>query len=184
MLSKFKSDLSEILKPLTESLIKSGVRPNHLTLAGLMLGFLSSILIVEGFILPASLLLILSAFMDALDGALARNENLKTEFGGFLDSVADRYVDVAIILSAGIYSGQILLSSIAMAGALLVSYTRARAEHIIDRCDVGIAERGERTIILILGLITGFVWQALLIIAILSHFTAIHRIYYTYTQTR
>ncbi len=184
MLSKFKLRVSSTLNPLTALIARMGIRPNHLTVLALISGFTSAGLIVYGHVLSGAIFLALSAAFDALDGALARNEGMRTDFGGFLDSVLDRYVDVAVILAAGVYSGYLVLAAIAMAGALLVSYTRARAEHIIEKCDVGIAERGERTIILLAGLLTGYIYLSLLVIAVLSHVTAIHRIYHTYSHSR
>ncbi|WP_456477726.1 CDP-alcohol phosphatidyltransferase family protein [Geoglobus ahangari] len=184
MLSRFKLTVSEQLVPVTSLLGKLGVRPNHVTFLALLSGFLAAYLISSGRPYAGALFLAVSAAFDALDGALARNEGMKSDFGGFLDSVLDRYVDVAVILAAGIYSESLLVSSIAMAGALLVSYTRARAEHIIEKCDVGIAERGERTLILIAGLLSGYVYYSLVIIAVISHLTALHRIYHTYSQSR
>ena len=184
MISRFKLRVSSLLTPVTRLLSSLGIKPNHISGIALFSGFFSAFLILSGDVLLASLFLLLSGFFDAVDGALARNEGLKSEFGGFLDSVLDRYVDIAIIISAGIYSKQILLASIAMAGALLVSYTRARAENVIEKCDVGIAERGERMLIILIGLLTSHIYEALIVIAILSHLTALHRIAYTYFQSK
>lgn len=184
MLSRFKPIISVILQPLTEKIASLGVKPNHLTVLAILIGLGSAYFILTGKVFEGVAFLFLSAFLDALDGALARNENLKSEFGGFLDSVMDRYVDAAIIISIGIHADQILLASLAVVGALMVSYTRAKAEQIIDRCDVGIAERGERTIILIAGLMLDLNYYSLLLVTILSHLTAIHRIIFTYGQSR
>ncbi len=184
MLSKIKPKIGGLLKPLTEKISSIGIKPNHITALACIFGFFSAYFIIVKEIAIALVFLILSGFFDALDGALARNERLKTDFGGFLDSVLDRYVDASVILAAGIYSGHLFLSAIAVVGALLVSYTRARAENIIEKCDVGIAERGERTVILIIGLLFNYVFYALVIIAVLSHITAVHRIIYTYIQTK
>ncbi len=184
MLSIFKNKTTRLLSPITAVLVKAGLKPNHLTFLGLILGFAASLFIAKSNEIGGALLLMVSGLMDMLDGALARNEGKMTDFGGFLDSVFDRYVDVAIFISLGVYGVNWLLVALALSGALLVSYTRARAEKIIEKCDVGIAERGERMLILIAGLLTGFVWHAVLIIAVLSHITAIHRVVYTYSSLR
>jgi len=183
MLSKIKHRTTELLEPLTDVIVRIGLKPNHLTFLGLLVGFASAIAIARGYAKLGALIILLSGLMDALDGALARNKGLVTKFGGFLDSVFDRYVDIAIFTSLGFYGVDWFLVILALSGALMVSYTRARAENIIDRCDVGIAERGERLIILVLGLLTGFVWQAVVLIAVLSHLTAVHRIIHTYRMT-
>ncbi len=184
MLSKIKHKTTELLDPLTDLIVKLGLKPNHLTFLGLLFGLFSAILIAKGSLKLGALMILFSGLMDALDGALARNRGLVTKFGGFLDSVSDRYVDIAIFTSLGFYGVDWFLVIVALSGALMVSYTRARAESIIERCDVGIAERGERMIILVVGLLTGFVWQSVLLIAVLSHLTAIHRVIYTYLMTK
>jgi archaetidylinositol phosphate synthase len=184
MLSAFKNKITELLSPITAILVRTGLEPNHLTFFGLVVGFAASLFIAKAKLMEGAILLMVSCLMDMLDGVLARNEGKMTEFGGFMDSVFDRYVDVAIFISLGVYGINWLLVAIAMSGALLVSYTRARAEKIIEKCDVGIAERGERMLILIAGLLSGFVWHAVLIIAILSHITALHRVIYTYSRLK
>ncbi len=182
MLSRLKPAVGRAVEPLAGFLASLGVRPNHLTIVGLILGILASFFIAEAKVLLGALFVLFSSFCDLLDGALARTQNMVTKFGGFLDSVIDRYVDVLIFISLGIYGVNWILIAVALSGALLVSYTRARAEHIIDKCDVGIAERGERLLIIFFGLITGYVFEAVLIVAVLSHITAVHRILYTYKK--
>ena len=183
MLSRIKHKTTEILNPITDVLVRLGIKPNHLTFLGLLTGIFSALLIAKGHAKLGALAILLSGFMDALDGALARNKGMITEFGGFMDSVFDRYVDIAIFSSLGFYGVDWFLVILALSGALMVSYTRARAEKIIERCDVGIAERGERMLMLVIGLLTGFVWQSVLLIAVLSHITAIHRMIHTYRLT-
>lgn len=183
MLSKLKDHVTNLLLPLTELTIKAGIKPNHLTFIGLIAGLTSACFIAVGELTIGAFVLLLSGFFDMLDGALARNQNLTTPFGGFLDSVFDRYVDVAIFVALGIYGVDWLYVALALSGALLVSYTRARAEKIIDKCDVGIAERGERMIILFVGLITNYILYAVMVIALLTHLTAIHRVVFTFSST-
>jgi len=101
-----------------------------------------------------------------------------------LDSVTDRYVDVILFISLGIYGIDWVVIALAMSGALLVSYTRARAESVIERCDVGVAERSERLLILLAGMVTGYIYEAVLLIAFLSHVTALHRVVYTYLKIK
>ncbi len=184
MLSQLKKYTTRLLDPLTNLLCSAGVRPNHITFLGLLTGFAASALIALSKPLLGACVILLSGFMDMLDGALARNCGKVSAFGGFLDSVFDRYVDVAIFTALGIYTGKWIIAVLAMSGALLVSYTRARAEHIVERCDVGIAERSERLLIVVAGLLSGYVWQAIAIVALLAHITAIHRVIYTYKLTR
>ncbi len=192
MLSLLKYKVEEILLPLTRLAVKSGLKPNHISLLGFIFGIAASVAIAVSELIAGVILLALSSFMDVFDGAMARGGGKETEFGGFLDSVFDRYVDIAIFTGLGIYAVREITSPVpiwplvivTLAGAMLVSYTRARAEHAIPNCDVGVVERGERIILIVIALITGFIWQILLIIGIFSHITAVHRVLYTYIKTR
>ncbi len=179
MLSRIKPKTTELLDPITNVLARLGVKPNHLTITGFLIGLTSAILISKGYGRIGAIVILLSGLFDALDGALARNTGNVTEFGGFLDSVLDRYVDIAVFMSLGFYGVDWFLVVLALSGALMVSYTRARAENVIERCDVGFAERGERLLIIVLGLLTGFVWQAVVLVALLAHMTALHRVLHT-----
>jgi len=179
MLSRIKVYTTKLLDPFTQMLCSVGVKPNYVTVLGLITGFIASYFIATSDCKIGAFLILLSGFMDMLDGALARNCGEVTPFGGFLDSVFDRYVDVAIFTALGYCTGKWLIAILAMSGALLVSYTRARAEHVIDRCDVGFAERSERLLIIVAGLLSGYVWQAMAVTALFSHITAIHRVVYT-----
>lgn len=184
MLSRIKPITTELVSPVALRLSRLGVRPNHLTFAGLLFALVSSYLIVKGNLMLASVFVLLSSLCDLLDGALARKAELTTKFGAYLDSVTDRYVDVILFISLGIYGVDWVVIALAMSGALLVSYTRARAETIIEKCDVGIAERSERLLILLLGMLSGYIYEAVLLIAALSHITALHRVVYTYSRIR
>ncbi|WP_456330632.1 CDP-alcohol phosphatidyltransferase family protein [Archaeoglobus sp.] len=184
MLSRIKPITTDLVSPLALRLSKLGVKPNHLTFLGLVFALASSYLIVERNILLASVFVLLSSLCDLLDGALARNAGMTSNFGAFLDSVTDRYVDVILFISLGIYGIDWVVIALAMSGALLVSYTRARAENIIEKCDVGVAERSERLLILLVGMLSGYIYEAVLLIAVLSHITALHRVVYTYLKMR
>ena len=184
MLGRIKPITTDLASPVALKLAKLGVKPNHLTAVGLIFALLSAYLIVEKNIVIAAVFVLLSSLCDLMDGALARSAGMTTKFGGYLDSVTDRYVDVILFISLGIYGVDWITIAFAMSGALLVSYTRARAENIIDRCDVGIAERSERLLILLVGMLTGYIQEAVFVIAILSHITAMHRVAYTYLSLR
>jgi archaetidylinositol phosphate synthase len=182
MLSALKERTTRILNPVTGLIAKTGVKPNHLTVLGLIFGFASAYEIYSAHFKISAVLLILSGLMDMLDGALARNKGLVTDFGGFLDSVLDRYVDIAVFFALGFHVSW-TLSVLAMSGALMVSYTRARAEKVIEKCDVGIAERSERLLLITIGLIfSDYLFYFVLIVAVLSHITALHRIVFTYRR--
>ncbi|MCS7130020.1 MAG: CDP-alcohol phosphatidyltransferase family protein [Archaeoglobaceae archaeon] len=183
MLSKLKLKVTEKFTPLG-IFIGKRLSPNQLTIFALIFGFFACTLIIYGKIVFGAIFVLLSGFFDLLDGLVARTQKMVTNFGGFLDSVFDRYVDVLIFIALGLYGIDWLVVAIAMSGALLVSYTRARAEKFIEKCDVGIAERGERMIILFLAMVSGYIYEGLVIIAILSHLTAVQRIIYTYQKSK
>ena len=183
MLSKFKLSVTKKLAPVG-NLIGRELSPNQLTFIGLILGIFAFFFIVYTKIIYGAIFTLLSGIFDLLDGLVARTQRVETKFGGFLDSVFDRYVDVLIFIALGLYGVDWLLVSVAMSGALLVSYTRARAEKFIEKCDVGIAERGERMIILFLAMVSGYIYEGVLLVAVLSHITAVQRIIYTFQKSR
>jgi CDP-diacylglycerol--glycerol-3-phosphate 3-phosphatidyltransferase len=130
--------------------------------------------------------------LDAVDGLIARERGLTSPFGAFLDSTVDRYAEFFLFLGLlayltihrdGSLIDAILILS-AMTGSLLVSYTRARAETLGFSCKVGVFTRFERLLIFALGLIFGWIYPILVILAIFTHVTALHRIFYVYKQSR
>jgi archaetidylinositol phosphate synthase len=166
--------------------------------SGIILAFLSATTysLWQGnasFILLATALLLFSGYCDALDGVVARLYKQTTVFGGFLDSLLDRYADAAVYI--GIIIGGLtepLWGFLALTGSLLVSYTRARAEAAgIKMETVGFAERAERIIILALASIIAFFWQpvtvmtgSIILLAILSNLTVIQRSLYAYNELK
>ena len=140
--------------------------------------------------LPAALVL-LSGFLDAIDGALARTTGKASVFGGFLDSVSDRYSD-AVVLSAIVLAGLTAPAwgLAAVAGSLMVSYTRARAEASgVKMAAVGLAERAERMLLLSAVTFAAYFWLELLgwgvaILAVLSHLTVLQRAAHFYRETK
>jgi CDP-diacylglycerol--glycerol-3-phosphate 3-phosphatidyltransferase len=130
------------------------------------------------------------AIFDLVDGPVARESNRVTRFGGFLDSVLDRYSDLILLMGLLVYYASInrffyiILTAIAMTGSVMVSYTRARAENCIPKCKVGFLERPERIVLIIIGALANRMAPVLWVLAVLSNITVIHRIIYTYQETR
>ena len=137
----------------------------------------------------AGLVIIGSGFFDLVDGAVARASNRVTRFGGFFDSVVDRYSDASQFLGLLVFYARgdrffyVVLTAIVMISAIMVSYTRARAESLIGSCRVGFMERPERLVLVIIGALFNRMAPVLWIIAVLSTITVIHRIRYTWTRT-
>ena len=113
-----------------------------------------------------------------------------TKFGGFFDSVLDRYSDLALLVGLQVYYSSInrnfyvVLTAIVMMGTVMVSYTRARAENTIPRCKVGFLERPERVVLIIVGALFNRMAQALWVLAILSNITVISRMILTWKETK
>jgi len=170
-----------------------GLTPNIVSLIGLMSALSSAFAYAVSqsqplWILMATVLFLASGFCDALDGVIARIFQQTSVFGGFLDSLLDRYADAAVYV--GIIIGGLcnpLTGLVALAGSMMVSYSRARAEASkIEMESVGIAERAERMLILSISSIVAIFWlQALeigiLLIAVLSNFTVLQRGLYVYS---
>jgi phosphatidylglycerophosphate synthase len=161
------------------------ISPNALTAAGFIITLIASVTIAHN-LFWGGVLILAGGFFDMLDGAVARAHNKSSEFGAFLDSVLDRYADAFIFLgfAAHFFSVQsttgIWLSLGTMVGALLISYTRARAEGLGKECKVGLMERPERIMLLALAAITGWVQPVMGILFVLTHGTAIQRIYHVW----
>lgn len=134
-----------------------------------------------------AVLVLAAGFADMVDGAVARATGRGSSFGAFMDSVIDRYSEAAYFTglvyfyAAGGDKMMAVLAVLVLTGSLFVSYTKARAESLIDECKVGIMERPERVVLLALGYLVGGYGAlvALLLLAALTHFTAIQRILYT-----
>jgi archaetidylinositol phosphate synthase len=181
MFEDIKEFIRDALSPLAKKITE--INPNTLTLFGLLLSLIAGFFFAKREVLPAGAFLLASGFFDSLDGLVARENKRITRFGGFLDSVCDRFGDAAVIIGA-IYGGLAIISPfpdwfigvLAIFGSLMVSYTRARAEAAGASASVGIAERPVRMIILIAGAFLDIVNWAILFVAILSFITIFQRI--------
>lgn len=170
---------------------RAGLTPNVVTAIGFALTVLSALVLAGGNFRWGALLLLLASIFDMLDGALARATNQSSPFGAFLDSTLDRYSEsVTFIGLAYYYSGlsgariETMLIIVIIIGSLMVSYTRARAEALNVECKAGILQRPERVVLLIAGLVIGWLQPVLWIMAILTNISAIQRIIEVYTNTR
>jgi archaetidylinositol phosphate synthase len=204
LLTKLKKEVQQILASQAISAHKIGLTPNKVSLIGFILAFASAIAYAMApsylwLLLLATVLLLTSGFCDTLDGIIARSFQQATVFGGFFDSVLDRYADAAVyaaIIVAGLCNpvwGSTWGTAWALAaltGSLLVSYTRARAEAVgIKMESVGIAERAERMIILAIASIIAFFWLPALgygiaLLAVLANLTVIQRAMHVYKELK
>jgi CDP-diacylglycerol--glycerol-3-phosphate 3-phosphatidyltransferase len=187
--ARYKDRISRFADPLAAFLVRLRLKPNQLTIFGLILSLLSALAYARGRIPLGGLLLGLAGLLDLLDGSLARLTGQATPFGAFLDSVMDRYSDLTVLLGIVYFYVQlnrtpdVLLAMATLVGSMLVSYTRARAEGVGVRCEVGLMERGERVLILIVGSLADILPIALWLLAPLVNWTAFQRIYHTWKAT-
>ncbi len=179
-----------IIQAIVSALALSRVHPNVLTFIGLLINIWAAVLFSYGRFLYAGLVVIGAGLFDMVDGRVARETNRVTRFGGFFDSVLDRYSDLALLVGLLVYYASInrffyvVLTAIVMTGTVLISYARARAENTIPRCKIGFLERPERVVLLIIGALANRMAPVLWVIAVLSNITVISRIIYTWEETK
>lgn len=165
-----------------------GVHPNTMTLLGLFGNTLGAVLLATGHITWGGIVILLMGPIDALDGTMARLRGEPSNFGAFVDSVTDRYSELAILGGLMVFYAlqlnwvAVLLIYFAAAGSVLVSYTKARAESLGFEAKVGILTRVERFLVLAPCLIFNIPMVALWILAVLTNVTAVQRIWHVRSQ--
>src|ERR1700753_4025342 len=141
---------NKVILLIVRALALSKIHPNVLTFLGLVINIVAAVLLAAGRFRAAGFVIIGAGLFDMVDGRVARETNRVTRFGGFFDSVLDRYSDLALLMGLLVYYASInrffyiVLTSLAMIGTVLTSYARARAENTITKCKVGFLERPER----------------------------------------
>jgi len=177
-------------------LVSLGITPNALTIMGVVASCISALCYISWrtnrlFLPLAGALILLSGLIDAIDGVLARSTGRVSVFGGFLDSVSDRYSD-AVVLSAIVYAGLChpAWGLAAIVGSLMVSYTRARAEAAgVKMAAVGFAERAERMVFLALTSVAAYynlqiLFWGVVVLAVVAQFTVLQRAAHFYKESR
>jgi CDP-diacylglycerol---glycerol-3-phosphate 3-phosphatidyltransferase len=181
---------NKIIRLIVRGLALSKIHPNVLTFLGLVINMAAAALLAVGRFRLAGAVIIGAGLFDMVDGRVARETNRVTRFGGFFDSVLDRYSDLALLVGLLVWYGSInrpfyvVLTAIAMTGSVMVSYTRARAENTIPTCKVGFMERPERVVLVIIGALFLHMAQVLWVIAVLSNLTVVHRMIFTWQETK
>ena len=170
----------------TKVFVSLRASPNMLTITSLVPTALATYYLANGRLTLAGLWIIAAGFFDVIDGAVARALNKMSPFGAVLDSVTDRAADAFIYIGAVLYFYRVgeplyvFVSMVALAGALMVSYTRARAENTVVDCKVGFAERGERMVLMLLGLFFHKLGAAMWMLAFLAWLTTVQRLVHTH----
>lgn len=175
---------------------RSRISPNALTVVGLLLNFLTAVVIGGGYLFASGVLLLFAGVFDMADGALARVKDASSEFGDFLDATLDRLAEASVGLGLLWHAMvknddvQVALIYAVVLGSVMISYARARAEVLNLDCEVGIMARPERIVILAVGLILAQVTQEfaltiiLVVLCLSTYWTVAQRIVHVYRITR
>jgi phosphatidylglycerophosphate synthase len=168
--------------------IRLRIHPNLLTFTGVLINIDAGWALARGHFLTAGAIMVAANVFDFIDGKVAVETGAVSKFGGFWDSVIDRFSDLALAVGL-IYlyaslgrTDYVLVTAIAMVFATMTSYTRARAESLLPKCKVGFLERPERIVLFMIGAFTNRMAAVLWVIAVLSVITVLNRIQYTYLE--
>jgi CDP-diacylglycerol--glycerol-3-phosphate 3-phosphatidyltransferase len=179
-----------ILAPIVRMAMALHLTPNTITVIGLLITLVASVLVANGMLLVGAAILTAGSLLDAVDGALARAQGGGTAFGSFLDSTLDRASEAILFIGIGAWllanladpTWPVLALMVALAGSFLVSYSHARAQGIGLAANVGLAPRTERLVLVIagvalagLGFTIGLI-GAVVILATLTVVTVLQRI--------
>ena len=168
--------------------VKLRLHPNVLTLIGVLINILAAWTLAQGRFTLAGTIMTVANVFDFIDGKVAEELQLRSEFGGFWDSVMDRFSDISLFIGLIYLYAQlgrtdyVVITALTMMFAVLTSYTRARAESLIPKCKVGFMERPERIVLFMIGAFTNRMAAVLWVICILSALTVADRIYYTWRE--
>ena len=186
----YKETFRQLIRPLARVLSSIRVRPDTLTIAGWVLSVCAATLFALGYTKTAGAVVLFAGLFDALDGAVARESNLMSSFGAFLDSTLDRLSESAIFVGIVFFYAsssmpyEALLAGVAMSFSLMTSYTRARAEGLGFECEVGLLERAGRVAILSLFSLTGFLIAGVGLVAVGALVTTAQRIFHVRRLTK
>ena len=192
MLGRLRAKYEAAMQPIGKSLGRVGLTPNEISTLSLVIAVFAGVAYASRSPVLGAVGLLISGVIDMLDGAVARATGLVTRFGAVYDPVLDRYAEFAVLFGVG-FSGLAPWTWVVFGlfGMVMASYARARAESAggLDSCRVGIAERQEKIILLVIGsflqpFFSLAVALAVLVVGILSHITVVQRLYFTLTQTR
>ena len=181
-----------IITPAVKFAIKLKLHPNFFTILGLLLGVVAAFFLAYGRFFWGGFFILLSGCCDVFDGMVARSRGIGTKFGALFDSTLDRYTEIFVLLGVSYHFiaqdmlFTSLVSLLALAGSLMVSYVRARAEGLGLECKIGIMQRPERIVYMGFGGMAGQVpfIVVLYAIALLANFTAVQRVIHVWRATR
>ena len=178
------------LRAIIRTCVALRISPNVLTLVGVLLNVVAAWELAHGRFVSAGVWMTVANIFDFIDGKVARELQMESAFGGFWDSVMDRISDITLFIGLiALYNTKgnghfdyVLTTSMAMMFAVMTSYTRARAESLIDKCKVGFMERPERIVLFMIGAFTNRMAAVMWIILVLSVVGVLDRIYFTWRE--
>jgi len=176
------------LRAIIRACVVLRIHPNVLTFVGVLINVVAAWALATGRFVTAGGIMIVANIFDFIDGKVAREMGMESAFGGFWDSVMDRFSDLALFLGlVYLYSSvhrtdYVVITVMAMIFTVLTSYARARAESLIDKCKVGFMERPERIVLFMIGAFTNRMAAVLWVILVLSVLTVAARIYHTWRE--
>ncbi|MDQ3951705.1 MAG: CDP-alcohol phosphatidyltransferase family protein [Actinomycetota bacterium] len=194
--SRIRGAWDQFVRPVGRAIARSGLSPNAITAVGLLIQAAVAYLIVDGALLAAGLVAIAAGVADLLDGAVAKARGMESQFGALFDSTTDRLSDALFFVPIAWLYGvdpdvaahdEPWVAAVALAAlvfSFLVSYVKARAESLGFECNVGFAERFERLVVMIVGLVFGIVPVAVVVLTALTFGTFVQRIVHVYAQAR
>ena len=178
------------LRAIISACVVLGIHPNVLTLVGVIINFAAAWQFAMGEFITAGFIMLAGNIFDFIDGKGAEATNTKSDFGGFWDSVMDRFSDLSLFVGVMFLYAElgrtdyVMIAAFAMMFSVMTSYTRARAESMIEKCKVGFMERPERIVLVMLGAFTNRMGAVLWVILVLSVVTVIDRIYFTWRKLK
>jgi CDP-diacylglycerol--glycerol-3-phosphate 3-phosphatidyltransferase len=176
------------LRAIIRACVVLRIHPNVLTFVGVLINVVAAWALATGRFVTAGGIMIVANIFDFIDGKVAREMGMESAFGGFWDSVMDRFSDLALFLGlVYLYSSvhrtdYVVITVMAMIFTVLTSYARARAESVVAQCKVGFMERPERIVLFMIGAFTNRMAGVLWVILVLSILTVADRIFYTWRE--
>jgi phosphatidylglycerophosphate synthase len=178
------------LRLIINTCVRLRIHPNTLTFIGVIINVAAAWALALGKFVTAGVIMVVANIFDFIDGKVAVELQEVSAFGGFWDSVIDRFSDISLFIGLiFLYSelrrtDYVMITALAMMFAIMTSYTRARAESLIKKCKVGFMERPERIVLFMIGAFTNRMAAVLWVILVLSIFTVADRIILTYRELR
>jgi CDP-diacylglycerol--glycerol-3-phosphate 3-phosphatidyltransferase len=176
------------LRLIIDAAVALRIHPNVLTFVGVLINVAAAWALAVGRFVLAGVIMIIANIFDFIDGKVAQELGAVSRFGGFWDSVIDRFSDISLFIGLiYLYShlgrtDYVMVTALAMMFSIMTSYTRARAESLIPKCKVGFMERPERIVLFMIGAFTNRMAAVLWVIGVLSVLTVADRIFFTWRE--